>query len=86
MEDPQLPFFIHWESDAAQHPGRQSASALRIVKLEIAGDATTVNDWVGSSNGHPLDDVDVEWVDPVDDEIGLVAAHFATANGIVRVD
>jgi len=86
MDDPQLPFFIHWESDAAEHPANQSPSELRIVKLEIAGDANTVNQWLGASNGHPLDEVDVEWVEPIDGEIGLMAAHFATAQGIVRVD
>ncbi|HVQ87384.1 MAG TPA: VOC family protein [Actinomycetes bacterium] len=86
MDDPQLPFFIHWDSDSSQHPANHARSDLRIVKLEIAGEAHTVNDWLGQSNGHPLDDVDVEWVEPADGEIGLVAAHFATPNGIVRVD
>ena len=86
MADPQLPFFIHWESDSAEHPGRRSSSQLRLVKLEIAGEPDTVGNWLGSSNGHPLDDIDVEWVDPREDEIGLVAAHFSTPQGIVRVD
>ena len=34
--------------------------------------------WLGAPTGHPLDDVDVEWVEPDRGEIGLVAAHFAT--------
>jgi hypothetical protein len=86
IDDPQLPFFIHWESDTAQHPGYQGHSGLRIVKLEIAGDPARVNDWLGTTNGHPLDDVDVEWVEPTEGDVGLVAAHFATPRGIVRVD
>jgi hypothetical protein len=85
IDDPQLPFFIHWESDVDQHPSRQAPSDISIVKLEIAGDPDTVNDWLGTTNGHPLDDVDVEWVSPTADA-GLVAAHFATPHGIVRVD
>ena len=86
IADPQLPFFIHWDSDTDQHPSRYGKSELRIVKLEIAGDPDTVNAWLGSTNGHPLDEVDVEWVEPNDAEVGLVAAHFATPQGIVRVD
>lgn len=86
LADPQLPFFIHWESDAAEHPGRHASNQLRLVKLEIAGEAETINNWLGESNGHPLDEVDVEWVEPHDDEVGLVAAHFSTPQGVVRVD
>ena len=86
MADPQLPFFIHWDSDADQHPGCQGSNQLRIVKLEIAGDPARVNEWLGTPNGHPLDEVDVEWVEPHEGEVGLVAAHFATPRGIVRVD
>lgn len=86
LDDPQLPFFIHWDSATEHHPSRQGSSDVRIIKLEIAGDPTTVNDWLGSTNGHPLDEVDVEWVEPSDIEAGLVAAHFATPQGIVRVD
>lgn len=86
LDDPQLPFFIHWDSTTEQHPSNHGSTDLQIVKLEIAGDPDTVNEWLGTTNGHPLDDVDVEWVPPSDDEVGLVAAHFATPNGIVRVD
>lgn len=86
IDDPQLPFFIHWDSADHEHPSKLSATEVRIVKLEIAGDPDTINEWLGSTNGHPLDDVDVEWVEPTDDEAGLVAAHFTTPHGIVRVD
>ena len=45
-----------------------------------------VNDWLGALNGDPLDDVEVEWVPASEDTVGLVAAHFATPHGVVRVD
>ncbi len=86
IDDPQLPFFIHWESDSAEHPGNYARTDLRIVKLEIAGEPGTVNAWLGTTNGLPLGDIDVEWVEPTDGEVGLTAAHFATPRGIVRVD
>lgn len=86
IENPALPFFIHWDSATDEHPSCHATGALRIVKLEIAGDSTAVNTWLGATNGHPLDEVDVEWVEPTEGEIGLVAAHFATPQGVVRVD
>jgi hypothetical protein len=86
LEDPQLPFFIHWECEPEQRPGYGNGTEIRITKLEIAGDSTVVNNWLGALNGDPLDDVEVEWVSPTEDSEGLVAAHFATPNGIVRVD
>ncbi len=86
IDDPQLPFFIRWDSDTTEHPSCHASSDLRIVKLEIAGDSSTVNDWLGTTNGHPLDDVDVEWVEAAEGDAGLIAAHFATPQGVVRVD
>ena len=86
LEDPQLPYFIHWECEPEQRPGFGNGTEISITKLEIAGDSSVVNDWLGALNGDPLDDVEVEWVTPTDDAEGLVAAHFATPNGIVRVD
>ncbi len=90
IDDPQLPFFIQWMCDADQHPGSGGPEDLRIERLEIAGDATTVAQWLGQLNGHPLDDVEVAWVTPEPDgddtELGLVAVEFATPSGTVRID
>ena len=86
LENPQLPFFIHWDCEPEERPGYGNGTDIRITKLEIAGDASVVNEWLGSLNGNPLDDVEVEWVPTGDNVVGLVAAHFSTPNGIVRVD
>jgi Glyoxalase-like domain len=85
IADPQLPFFIQWDVAAEQHPSFGASDAVTVEALEIAGDADTVNEWLGCTNGHPLDDVDVHWV-PAEGEAGLVAVHFATPHGTVRVD
>lgn len=85
IADPQLPFFVQWSCSPDQHPSAGGRDDLRVVALEIAGDSETVDAWLGSTNGHPLDDVAVEWVSDTD-EVGLVAAHFATPLGTVRVD
>ena len=86
LEDPQLPFFISWDCEPEQRPGFGNGTDLHITKLEIAGDRSVVCDWLGDPRNDPLDDIEVEWVSTSDDAVGLVAAHFATPSGIVRVD
>ena len=86
--DPQLPFFIQWESDAVHHPAASGAEAtVRLAGIEIAGDEQVVDDYLGASTRQPLDGISVDWVAP-GDEIGrgLVAASFDTAGGTVRID
>jgi hypothetical protein len=83
MADHQLPFFVHWEVDAAEHPSAGARGDLRIAALEIAGDADAVSSWLGEPVASSLDGVAINWVE--DDEPGLVAVHLATPRGIVRV-
>jgi len=52
--------------------------------MEICGDPDTVSQWLGAPSNHPLDDIEVDWVDG--DEPGLVAVHLATEHGVVRID
>jgi hypothetical protein len=84
-EDPQLPFFVAWESDDTQHPSAGS-SEIRLVRLEIAGNEQTVDGYLGTSARQPLDGVEVEWLTPFDGETGVVAAVFDTPRGEVRID
>ncbi|MGN6246031.1 MAG: VOC family protein [Motilibacteraceae bacterium] len=87
IEDPQLPFFIQWLVNADQHPStgaHDGVGGVRIARLEIAGSPDRVAQWLGEPEDHPLDDVEVDWVDG--DEPGLVAVTFATPGGDVRID
>jgi hypothetical protein len=84
ISDPQLPFFIQWISPASEHPSRAN-SDVRISKIEIAGDAAVVADWLGEPSNHPLDDIDVEWI-ASDDDAGIVAITFETPHGSLRLD
>ncbi len=84
MEDPQLPFFIQWESPAAEHPSR-GCQDVRISKIEIAGDVDRLAEWLGEPRSHPLDNIDVVWVDSEDGN-GVIAVTFQTAHGAVRID
>jgi hypothetical protein len=86
ITNPQLPFFIQWDVERSEHPSAGAAADVSVVRLEIAGEPDVVNEWVGSTNGHPLDDVDVEWLPTGAGDAGLVAVHFDTAAGPVRID
>jgi hypothetical protein len=84
QSDPQLPFFVQWESPVEQHPSAGATGDVQLATLEIAGDPNRVSDWLGNSVAGPLEDVDVEWVAPHGTP-GVVAAQFATTNGVVRI-
>jgi hypothetical protein len=83
MNDPQLPFFVCWETDPSEHPS-QPGNGVELVRLEIAGDPHRVAEWLGEPEDHPLDDVEVDWTAP-HGQPGIQAAHFQTGNGVVRI-
>ena len=86
MTDAQLPFFVHWEADDDHHPAAHG-SDLRIAQLEIAGSPARVSAWLGEPSHHPLEDVDVAWLDEEDPAgPGLVAVTLLTPRGVVRID
>lgn len=84
MADPQLPFFIEWESEPALHPSSGADGTISLACLEIAGDPQRVSEWLGESVEAPLDDVKVEWAAP-NGTPGIIAAQFQTPNGLVRI-
>lgn len=81
--DPQLPFFIHWLSDASIHPS-VGGHDIELLKIEIAGDRDRVDEWLGGRTDKVGEDVDIDWVGP-SDHPGLVAAIFSTPRGEVRI-
>jgi len=82
---PQLPFFVKWDSDEAHHPSA-GGSAISLRKLEIVGDAWTVEEYLGLSPQHLLDGIVLDWSDSLEDGTGLLAAEFETSSGTVRID
>jgi hypothetical protein len=84
QSDPQLPFFIQWQSPEEQHPSAGATGDVRLGALEIAGDPNRVSDWLGNCVDGPLEDVDVQWVAPHGTP-GVVAARFLTPIGAVRI-
>jgi len=84
QSDPQLPFFVQWESDPKYHPSFGATGDIGLVKLEIAGDPNRVKDWLGQDPAIALEGLEVDWVAPHGTP-GVVAAHFRTADGTVRI-
>jgi hypothetical protein len=82
--DPQLPFFVQWESPAEQHPSVGASGDIYLHCLEIAGDPGRVSEWLGETVDTPLEDVKVEWIAPHGIP-GVVAAQFQTPHGLVRI-
>lgn len=84
QSDPQLPFFVQWESDSSLHPSTGSTGNISLEALEIAGDPARVTEWLGAPVEQPLEDVKVDWVAP-NGTPGIVAVAFQTPNGLVRL-
>ena len=84
LSDPQLPFFIQWETPADLHPGHGASDDFSLACLEIAGDPQRVSEWLGESVEAPLEDVKVEWVAP-NGTPGIVAVQFQTPTVLVRI-
>jgi hypothetical protein len=84
LSDPQLPFFIQWQSSPALHPSNGATGEFSLDCLEIAGDPQRVSEWLGETVEAPLEDVKVEWVAP-NGTPGIVAVQLQTPNGLVRI-
>jgi hypothetical protein len=82
LDDPALPFFTQWEIDPAYHPSTSPEVAIGIEAAEICGNAETIAAWLDE----PLERADFrfDWIE--DEDPGLVAVHFSTPRGSVRID
>lgn len=83
MNDAQLPFFVHWESDPGEHPSK-GGNGVALLSLEIAGDPHRVSQWLGEPEDHPLDDVEVKWSAP-NGQPGVLAVSFGTSHGVIQI-
>lgn len=81
--DPQLPFFLKWISDESIRP-KALGGSIELIRLELAGDKARLDEWLGGPSEQMLGDFDIEWIAP-NGQPGIVAAHFRTDHGKVRV-
>ena len=84
IADPQLPFFVQWESPVEDRPGAGGDDQISLAALEIAGDPLRVSEWLGEPVEAPLEELKVEWAAPHGTP-GVLAVQFLTPNGVVRI-
>ncbi len=83
ISDPQLPFFVKWDSDETLLPSALKGT-IKLAALEIAGSRDRVEDWLGTKVGDVFDGVDIAFSAP-NGQPGLAAAVFETDKGSVRI-
>ncbi len=79
MDDPQLPYFIEWQTQEC-HPARDGGP-VELASIELNGDPDTLSSWLQAADA-PLGQI--SWV--ADDEPGIIACGFLTPRGFVRID
>ena len=87
LEDRQMPFFVQWIKN--HHPSTDGKAVAKIVKIEIAGDESTISEWLGSDVNTAIGSgIEIEWVssDANDGESGIVSISIESNNDIVVID
>jgi hypothetical protein len=71
------------------HPSTNGKAIAKIVKVEISGYASRIDEWLGSELRAAIgSDVEIEWVaaSASEGESGIVAVHVMTPSRVVRLD
>ena len=87
LEDRQMPFFVQWIKN--HHPSTDGKAVAKIVKIEIAGDESSISDWLGSEVKAAIGSgIEVKWVslDSNDGESGIVSISIDSIHGVVVID
>jgi hypothetical protein len=74
---------VQWESAEDLHPSRGATGHLTLSKLEVCEQPNRVASWLDTTADHSVGDFEVEWVDG--QPPGLIAASFATPEGVIRI-
>ncbi len=83
IADPQLPYFITWVSDADVRPQALS-SDVSLAKVEIAGNRSRVENWMGVQVPRVFDGVELDFNSP-SGYPGIQSVTFVTPGGAVRI-
>ncbi|MFT8395835.1 VOC family protein [Propionibacterium sp.] len=84
ITDPQLPYFLQWDSAADVLPSALPAD-ITLTSLEIAGSRQRVEEWIGHTVPDVFDGITIEFTSP-NGHPGINAAVFATPDkGLVRI-
>ncbi len=83
LDDPQLPFFIKWDSESA-HPSTAANNQISVSQIALSGQQSSVEQWLGQSFQTVANDVNLVWVE--DDEAGIASITFNSPNGSVVIN
>lgn len=83
LDDPQLPFFIKWDSQSA-HPSTAATNQISVTQIALSGQQNSVEQWLGQSFQTVANDVNLVWVE--EDEVGIASVTFNTPNGSVVIN
>lgn len=83
LEDPQLPFFVRWDS-TEHHPSTLSDTDVGLSRLQIGGDAARIREFLALDEEPGEWELDVDF-DFVDSEPALESVTFATPDGPVTL-
>lgn len=86
IEDSQLPFFIQWQT--SEHPSSDGKPVAEILKIEISGDESTIQNWLGSDPKRAFKDVEAIYHDPskFEGETGIISVVLSTPKGEITLD
>jgi len=86
LKDAQLPFFIQWLT--TDHPSTDGKSVAKISKIEIAGSASKLDEWLDKELPIIFGDIEVVLTDPSlnNGETGLIGVTMQTPNGEIYLD
>lgn len=83
IADPQLPYFIKWESEPSVLPSALEGD-IRLDRIEISGTRSRVEDWLGQEIGDELDGVRIKFSSEYG-QPGILSATFITPNGKIKI-
>ncbi|WP_420176926.1 VOC family protein [Luteococcus sp. OSA5] len=84
MADPQLPYFLKWESDHSLLPSALDGE-IDVIGMDIAGSLPRIEDWMGLELGEEFDGVKLNFTAP-NGQPGIDVVTFDTPNkGVVRI-
>ena len=83
MADPQLPYFLSWDSDESVRP-QALAGDIRLSHMELSGNKQRVSDWIGVPINDSFDGIKMSF-NSENGQPGLDAVTFTTPQGIVRI-
>ncbi len=84
IEDPQLPFFVSWDS-LDNHPSKLGGDEAKLVGLNIAGDPVIIREWLGMTDDAASLECDIDVEFDRSDAHALESVVFATAGGTVTI-